>query len=113
MIRRMSKRLARRDAAASSSSLIPWPSSPVPGPRNGICCSDIRCSLDEDDVQDDDERDRAGAEQDGRAPPQAVARVGVVLGGLLLAREAPDEAAELLLGLGLRHERDRDRDDGV
>src|SRR3954468_8384450 len=98
MMRRMSKRFAARAAAASS----PATSDSSALPRKGICCSDIRCSLDEDDVQDDDERDRAGAEQDGRAPPQAVARVGVVLGGLLLAREAPDEAAELLLGLGLR-----------
>src|SRR3954447_2233270 len=100
MIRRMSKRLARRDAAASSSSLIPWPSSPVPGPRNGICCSDMRCSLDEDDVQDDDERQRAGAQQDGRAPPEPVARVRVLLGVLLLAGEAPHQAAQLVLGLG-------------
>src|SRR3954447_14433742 len=111
MMRRMSKRLAARAAWASSS--MPSSSSPA-GPRKGICLSsDMSLLLDEDDVQDDDQHERATGQEVRRSPPQAVARVGVLLGVLLLAREAPDQAAQLLLGLGLRHERHGDGDDRV
>src|SRR4051812_25986868 len=107
MIRRMSKRFALRASRASSSSVIPveGPSAP----RNGWGCSGlsaIRLLLDEDDAQDHDEGECAHAEQDGRPEPCVVALDEVVF--LVLALQAPHEAAQLALGLGLRHQRDAD-----
>src|SRR5919198_5973168 len=96
MMRRMSKRFAVRAAATSSSS---WRSA-------------MTALLQEDDVQSDDQHDRAGAQQPRRAVPDVVGGV-VLLGLLLVARQAPDEAAELLLWLGLRDQRDADGDDEV
>src|SRR3954471_18528147 len=101
MIRRMSNRLAARAARASSSSprtsVGSWP---APGPRKGCCCSDTARLLDEDDVQDDDQGQRAPGEEGRGAPPELVARIGVLLLLRVGPREAPHEPAQLLVGLG-------------
>src|SRR5439155_13135216 len=102
MMRRMSNRLAARAALTSSSSLTPC--SPVPGTPKGRSGSDAMTPSDEDDVQDDQDRDRDAGQQPRRAPPQLVARVFVLL-PLLRPRQAPHQPAQLLRGLGLGEER--------
>src|SRR5512133_3078549 len=99
MMRRMSKRLAIRAIRISSSSMASVEG--VCGPLNGCCCSVMAAlSLDEDDVQDDDEAERPAAQQPHGAVPRVVGRV-VLLGLLLLAGQAPDQPAQLLVGFGL------------
>src|SRR4051794_22308494 len=107
MMRRMSKRLARRAAAASSISVSPVDG--VVGPRKGCgwSVSDIACCLlDEDDVQGHDEHQRADRKYRGRAEPGLVAhyRVALLLGPL----DAPDQTAQLVVRLGLGDQRDAD-----
>src|SRR5690242_21736466 len=68
--------------------------------------------LDEDDVERDDQGQRAGREQRRPPPPDAVLGV-LLLAPLVRAREPPNEALELVLRLRLRREADADRDDGV
>src|SRR5947209_1173128 len=104
----MSNRLAARAAATSSSSEVavaPGSSDSLPGTPNGFSVEDTSWLLDEDDVQGHHEGEGNATQQGRRAPPQPVAGIGVDL-ALLLAREAPDQAAQLLLRLGLGHQRD-------
>src|SRR3954454_23754273 len=111
MMRRMSKRLAIRAARISSSSVAPVEG--VCGPRNGCCCSVMAALLlDEDDVQDHDEAYGHAPQQPHGAVPGVIRRV-VLLGLLLLAREPPDEPAQLFVGFGLRDLRDADGHDSV
>src|SRR3954469_12701906 len=106
MMRRMSKRLAIRAARISSSSVAPVEG--VCGPRNGCCCSVMAALLlDEDDVQDHDEPEGHAAQQPHRAVPGVVGWV-VLRGRLLLARQPPYEATQLLVGFRLRDQRDAD-----
>src|SRR3954447_19629638 len=68
--------------------------------------------LDEEQVQGGDQRERGEAEHLGVAPPHAIGGaqpLGLVVGAL----QAPDEAPEVLDGLGLGDQRDADRHDGV
>src|SRR5436190_13018313 len=102
----MSKRLATRADRSSSSSVAPVGGS---GCRGSLV---IGSSLDEDDVQDDEYCDRHAAEQLGRAPPELVARVWMLL-GFGVPREAPNQAAQSLLGLRLCEERDDHEHRGI
>src|SRR3954454_10428381 len=101
MIRRMSKRLAALAAVAASMSGGCWASAAM-----------VRGLLDEHDVEDHDERDRARAEEPRRAVPGALL-LAHALGLDVASRQAPDEPAELFGVLGLGDERDADRHDGI
>src|SRR5690242_19838615 len=105
MMRRMSKRLAARAALISSSSVAPVGAMGSSLIEKGLRFSGISGLLGEDDVQDDEKAQGHAPEQPGRAPPQLVARVGVLL-ALGHARQSPDEAAQVLVGLGLGEQRD-------
>src|SRR5919108_3484135 len=100
MMRRMSNRFAALAAAAASTSGGFWASVA------------IWSSLDEDDVQDHDEREGAHAQEPRRPVPDLLALLHA-LGLGVLARQPPDEAPQVVLRLRLRDERDDDRDDGV
>src|SRR4051812_40488909 len=110
MMRRMSKRFAARAARASSSSVAPVGAISLEV-RNGCSWSAMESSLDEQQVEYGHQPERAEAQHLRRAEPRLVAGDRVVL--LLLALEAPDEPAQLLLGLRLRHERHADEHYGV
>src|ERR1700750_3503848 len=97
MIRRMSKRFAALRAAAASTSGASWASVAIVAP-----------SSDEDDVQDHDEAERHAAEQPHRAVPDLVALLHALWLGVP-SRQAPHEAAQLLLGLRLGDRRNDDR----
>src|SRR5919112_5055482 len=103
MMRRMSKRLAAFAAVASSTSgsAGAWGSFAMLAPPS-----------DEDDVEDHDERQRAYAEQHRRPVPGALL-LGQPLGLGILARQPPDQPAELVLRLGLGDQRHGHRHDGV
>src|SRR5437764_1348612 len=110
MMRRMSKRLAARALVASSTSSSPVEE--VTGARKGwSSTSGMTFLLSEDHVEGDDQHERSGAEQGGRAVPLLVAddRVGF----LRFALEPPHEAAELALWLGLCKHRDAHEHDCV
>src|SRR3954464_9592343 len=110
MMRRRSKRFAIFAARASSSSVMPVGAISL-GVRKGCSWSLIQGLLDEDDVQCQDDAQRAEAEQLGRAEPGLVAGHGVVL--LLLALQPPDEPPQLVLGFRLGDQRDTYEHDRV
>src|SRR3954452_18979207 len=96
--RRMSNRLAVLAASISSSSVSPV-GAIGSSRRAGIAKRRFSSSgigqlldLDEDDVQDHEDRQRDSSEQVRGAPPQLVARIGVLL-AFLGTRETPHQAA--------------------
>src|SRR4051812_50212810 len=98
MIRRMSKRFAALAAVAASTS--------------GSSAMGSLTPSDEDDVEDHDEREGAHAEQPRRAVPDPVA-LHHALGLGVSAGQAPHQPPQLLLPLGLWHERHPPPDHGV